>query len=217
MDMLKHLILILIIDLAWANQRRHTIVELRHDCSGPEHDPSFQRELWTSLVFRLKQPVLPQCEDELDRTFVWRFKLTQQDQCRGLLGCHYTNEMESGLSIQDIIYQVIARKNPAGQARSRKRRRKKRRIVRKRQAEDEFVIKRGRNRYFWNLVKGDELEMRIKYTSMEAASRQFPITCFAWCNKDMEDTAPLREDNSISAIIAPQLINDLVNPYTVFP
>ena len=186
-------------------------MELRHDCSGPEQQPTFRRELWTSLVFRLKQPFTSSCKNKLNGTFVWRFGLTQSDRCRGMLGCHYSDEKASVLSLQDIVYQVTAKMIPG----SGKKKRRRRLSGRKRQADDENLIKMRRNRYFWDLAKGDELEMRIKYTSTQAASMDYPITCFAWCNKNMDDTAPLREENFISAIIAPQLINNLVSNTTI--
>ena len=85
--------------------------------------------------------------------------------------------------------------------------------IKKRQT-DEFVLKRTRNRYFWNLVKGEGMEIKVKYRSKDASARNYPITCFAWCNKNMQDSAPLREDNAVSTMLAPRLINDLVKPFS---
>ena len=84
------------------------MVELRHDCSVDKDktNPTFERELWTSLVYRLKQPVMPQCSADLDKAFIWKFELTQEEKCRGMLGCHYTNDNDAGMSIQDMVFEV---------------------------------------------------------------------------------------------------------------
>ncbi len=47
------------------------MIELRHDCSGPEDDPTIQTDLWTSVVYRLKEPLYDRCQHKLDKAFTW--------------------------------------------------------------------------------------------------------------------------------------------------
>jgi hypothetical protein len=35
-----------------AEKQEHKIMELRHDCSGPEENPTIESELLTDFVFR---------------------------------------------------------------------------------------------------------------------------------------------------------------------
>ena len=54
--------------------------------------------------------------------------------------------------------------------------------------------------------------MKIKFRSKEATESQLPIICLAWCNKDMLDSAPKKQDDAaISLAVAPKLINHLVS------
>ena len=48
-----------------------------------------------------------QCENDLDKTFIWKYTLIKEDKCRGMLGCHYNQKIEQGKPLQDIIYEVL--------------------------------------------------------------------------------------------------------------
>ena len=66
---------------------KYTIIELRHDCSAK--DSILERQLWTSVVFRLKEPLFEQCRGRMNVTsFSWRFNMIRSEPCRGLIGCH---------------------------------------------------------------------------------------------------------------------------------
>jgi hypothetical protein len=67
---------------------KYTLIELRHDCSGSEEHPDISREMWTSVVYRLKSPIYERCQDKLDKAFTWTFDLKQPISCLAMLGCH---------------------------------------------------------------------------------------------------------------------------------
>ena len=50
-----------------------SITDLRHDCTGPDEDPTIRRDLSTSTVYRLKSPKYKSCQHKLDKAFKWYF------------------------------------------------------------------------------------------------------------------------------------------------
>lgn len=68
-------------------------MELRHDCSDSNPSPLIERDLWTTVVYRLKAPILEKCKGKMDRQFTWRFRLDPDTKCLAMLGCHELDGM----------------------------------------------------------------------------------------------------------------------------
>ena len=68
--------LFLLTYLLQTNCQRHTLVELRHDCSDKEGtNPTIATSLKTTVVYRLKSPLTDKCQGKMDKPFLWQFNL----------------------------------------------------------------------------------------------------------------------------------------------
>ena len=62
-------------------------MELRHECS--DMNRAIIRPLWSSVVFRLREPIYDKCKGKLSSAiFRWKFNMIRKKPCRGLIGCH---------------------------------------------------------------------------------------------------------------------------------
>ncbi len=49
------------------------------------------RQLWTTVVFRLREPIYQSCKNDHDsviRDFKWEFRKIPRNPCRAIVGCH---------------------------------------------------------------------------------------------------------------------------------
>ena len=66
---------------------KYTILELRHECS--DMNRAIVRPLWSSVVFRLREPIYEKCKGKLSSAiFRWKFNMIRKKPCRGMIGCH---------------------------------------------------------------------------------------------------------------------------------
>jgi hypothetical protein len=67
---------------------------LRHECSVDNTEPArrtIARQLWTEVVFRLREPIFDKCKGKImnTTTFGWQFHMSSRKPCRSMIGCHY--------------------------------------------------------------------------------------------------------------------------------
>ena len=64
------------------------------------------RPLWSSVVFRLREPIYDKCKGKLSSaSFRWKFNMVRRKPCRGMIGCHSLEsryDYETGQQIYDF-------------------------------------------------------------------------------------------------------------------
>jgi hypothetical protein len=78
---------------------------------------------------------------------------------------------------------------------------------------DNIEISETRKRQYWDLERDETIEMSLKYLpELKVNQDKLPMMmCFAWCNSDMLDSAPLREAPVKASPVA-DIIARLVRP-----
>ena len=87
---------------------------------------------------------------------------------------------------------------------------------------DERIIEEARihnkgNRKYWNLGKSDEsIGIRVNFDpqALETSKDTLPkMMCFAWCNSEMLDTAPLKETHRVALEAMNKLVEKRCQKY----
>ena len=76
---------------------------------------------------------------------------------------------------------------------------------------DEVRIHNKGNRKYWNLAKGDEsIGLKVNFNPEAWSKGTLPkMMCFAWCNAEMLDTAPLKETHRVAQEAMNKLIDNI--------
>ena len=79
---------------------------MRHDCTlnNAGKYRNIVKHLWTSVIFRLREPIFEKCKSKIQKSiFSWKFQMTQDKPCRGMIGCHIL-ENKSNASVNVLIF-----------------------------------------------------------------------------------------------------------------
>ena len=82
---------------------------MRHDCTLKNVGKyrNIVKHLWTSVIFRLREPIFEKCKSKIQKSiFSWKFQMTQDKPCRGMIGCHIL-ENKSNASVNILINHLL--------------------------------------------------------------------------------------------------------------
>ena len=186
------------------------MIELRHDCSSTDAalNPLIERQMATSVVYRLKSPLSNRCSGHMHRKFIWTFRLDEPGfvSCLAMLGCHDLDGLYDPVLGREIFdFNVTVNRVEV------ERRSGDDDVYYHYEPVDTFRITKDGAQKFYNLtglsllrlhpqifdlikrLGGERVQMTFQYhSSATDRNRNRRIICFAWCNAEHKRTAPLR-------------------------
>ncbi|TRY78589.1 hypothetical protein TCAL_04995 [Tigriopus californicus] len=190
-----------LVALTRGSRSPYTIMELRHDCSDSNPNPLIEKDLWTTVVYRLKAPILEKCQGKMDRQFTWRFRLDPDMKCLAMLGCHELDGMYDqvlGKEVFDVNVTVnrVVRDDVTGDH----------------EHLDTFQITQDGHQKFYSLTGGESIQMNLQYRpDVEDQQKPTDLLCFAWCNEDFDKKAPVRTTTPTPTTPSTNWIEDIEN------